>query len=328
VLFCGVVAGLRAELLLPVALCLGGAACGLNFDRYDPDAGLASGPDASTDSAPPDGFAPDVTTADAVTQDAATDDTGASDDAGHSDASSCPTAAGTVLAPQAPGPITIDGDLGDWGSPAFTTLSASDAALISGPSGTCTAANAISQCLVPAGETIDFALLRDASNLYVGVRVTVPGVGGTNTTAPYDDDAVEIYLRGDPVATGDYTAVDQQYIIDWQNLVTSYGPPSTGNGQTNPPGVTSAVKVAPGNGGYVLEVQIALSEIGGALAPGQTRGFDLSVDHGQGTAATRSFLVWWMAAHAPPQCTTAKCMDCTSGQPYCDTLDFGLVCAD
>lgn len=233
-----------------------------------------------------------------------------------------------MVAPQAPGPITIDGDLGDWGTPVFTTLSASDAALISGPSGTCTVANATSMCLVPAGETIDFALLRDASSLYVGIRVTVPGVGGTSTTAPYDDDAVEIYLRGDPVATGDYTAVDQQYIIDWQNLVTAYGPPSTGTGQTNPPGVTSAVKVAPGNSGYVVEVQIALSEIGGALASGQTRGFDLSVDHGQGTAATRGFLVWWMAAHTTPQCTTAKCMGCTSGQPYCDTLDFGLVCAD
>jgi len=197
-----------------------------------------------------------------------------------------------------------------------------------GPSGNCTAANATSKCLVPASETTEFALMRDATNLYVGVRVTVPGVGGTSTTAPYTNDAVEIYLRGDPVATGDYTNVDQQYIIDWQNLVTSYGPPSTGTGQTNPPGVTSMVKVAAGNGGYVVEVKIALSEVGGSLSPGQTLGFDLGVDHGQGTAATRSFLVWWIAMHAPPQCTTAKCTGCNPDQPYCDTLDFGLVCAD
>jgi hypothetical protein len=313
------VAGRNARLWLPVACGLGVAACGLDFDRYDPGAATTGSADAS-----PDSFVAEAATVDAFTPDTATGDTAAPDD----DANPCATAAGTVVAPQAPGPITIDGDLGDWGSPAFTVLTASDAALIEGPSGACTAANATSQCGVPAGETIDFALLRDATSLYVGVRVTVSGVGGTSTTAPYDDDAVEIYLRGDPVATGDYTSIDQQYIIDWQSLVTSYGPPSVGAGQTNPSGVTSAVKVAAGNAGYVVEVQIALSEIGGSLTPGQTRGFDLSVDHGQGTAATRSFLVWWMATHAPPLCTTAKCMGCTSGQPYCDTLDFGLVCAD
>jgi hypothetical protein len=313
------VAARTATLALPMTCWLGIAACGLNFDRYDPGAAPAGGPDASTD-----GLAPEAASSDASAPDTASGDTATPE----IDASPCATGAGTVVAPEAPGAITIDGDLGDWGSPAFTVLAASDAALIEGPSGACTAANATSQCGVPAGETVDFALLRDATSLYVGVRVTVPGVGGTSTTAPYDDDAVEIYLRGDPVATGDYTSVDQQYSIDWQNLVTSYGPPSAGAGQTSPPGVTSAVKVAPGNGGYVLEVQIELGEIGGSLAPGQTRGFDLSVDHGQGTAATRSFLVWWMASHSAPQCTTAKCMGCTSDQPYCDTLDFGQVCAD
>jgi hypothetical protein len=324
VLFCAMVAGRPAGLWLPFACCFGVAACGLNFDRYDPGAATAGGPDASTDS-----FVAEAAAGDAVTQDVAPGDAAASDSAQQSsDASPCTAAAGTVVAPEAPGPITIDGDLGDWGSPAFTVLAAGDAVLITGPSGTCTAANATSKCLVPAGETTDFALLRDATSLYVGVRVTVPGVGGTNTTAPYDNDAVEIYLRGDPVATGDYTAVDQQYIIDWQNLVIGYGPPSSGSGQTNPPGVTSAVKVAQGNGGYVVEVKIALGEIGGSLSPGQTLGFDLGVDHGQGTAATRSFLAWWMSAHAAPQCTTAKCTGCNPDQPYCDTLDFGLVCAD
>jgi hypothetical protein len=311
------------RIALPVACWLGVTACSLNFDRYDPGARTSGGPDASTDT-----FVPDAVTGDSVVQDTAAVDTAVNDTAQESAPSPCTPAAGTVDAPQAPGAITIDGDLGDWGSPAFTTLAANDAALIMGPNGNCNAANATSKCLVPSGETTGFALLRDASNLYVGVRVTVPGVGGTNTTAPYTNDAIEIYLRGDPIATGDYTSVDQQYIIDWQNLVVGYGPPSSGTGQTNPPGVTSAVKVAPGNGGYVVEVQIALSQIGGSLAPGQMLGFDLGVDHGNGTAASRSFLVWWMSTHGPPQCTTAKCMGCAPDQPYCDTLDFGLLCAD
>ncbi len=321
-----------AKRLLPVVWSALVAACGLNFDRYDPAAGTEGGADASSDSfaaegAPADAVAQDAS-GDAPAGDASSGDADASDGAQPGDASSCTSGPGVVLAKTAPGPITIDGDLTDWGSPGFTVLTASNAALITGPSGTCTAANATSMCLVPAGETTDFALLRDATSLYIAVRVTVAGVGGTNTTDPYDDDAVEIYLRGDPVATGDYTSVDQQYIVDWQNLVISYGPPSAGSGQTNPPGVTSAVKLAAGHGGYVLEMQIALSEIGGSLAAGQTLGFDLGVDHGQGTAATRSFLAWWMASHGPPQCTTAKCTGCTPDEPYCDTLDFGLVCGE
>ena len=309
--------------MLPVACWLAVAACGLNFDRYAPGAGTAvaldSGPDVSTDG----------NAAEASTGDTSPGDAPGSDAVQESAASPCPTAAGMLTAPRAAGPITIDGDLGDWGSPAFTTLAASDAALIMGPNGTCTAGNATTQCLVPSGETSQIALLRDSANLYIGVRVTVASVGGTSTTNPYTNDAVEIYLRGDLAATGDYTSVDHQYIIDWQNLVLDYGPPQSGTGQTNPPGVTSAVKVAAGNDGYVVEVKVALSQLGQtSLAPGQTLGFDLGVDHGQGTAASRSFLVWWMSAHAPPQCTTAKCMSCSPEQPYCDTLDFGLVCAD
>jgi hypothetical protein len=86
--------------------------------------------------------------------------------------------------------------------------------------------------------------------------------------------------------------------------------------------------VATGNGSYVVEVGVALSQLGQtSLAPGQMLGFDLGVDHGQGTTATRSFLVWWVAAHGAPSCTTPKCTGCSPDQPYCDTLDFGLACA-
>ncbi len=310
------------RIALPVACWLGIAACSLDFDRYDPDAGTTGGPDAGSE-VTSEG-APDATPGDAAPRDAAGTDSGQ-----EGATNACTLVAGMLLAPQAPGPITIDGDLGDWGSPAFTVLTASDAALIMGPDGTCTAANATSQCLVPSGESIEVALLRDSGNLYFGVQVTVPSVGGTSTTAPFENDAVELYLRGDPVATGNYTMVDHQYVIDWQNLVIDYGPSPTDVGQTNPPGLTSAVKVATGNGSYVVEAKVALTELGqSALAPGQTLGFDLGVDHGQGTEATRSFLVWWMAAHAAPVCTTAKCTGCSPDQPYCDTLDFGLVCAE
>jgi len=309
------------RLAVPVALWLGASACGLDFDRFDPDGGTTG----ATDGGAHDG----TVDAAADVAEAATTDAPGSDAPQETTVNPCKLAAGTVLAPKATAPITIDGDLGDWGAAAFTLLEASNAALIMGPTGTCTAANATSQCLVPAGETAEVALLTDSANLYVGVRVTVPNVGGTSTTAPYTNDAVEIYLRGDTTPTGDYSADDHQYVIDWQNLVTDYGPPSTGTGQASPPGVTSAVKVALGNGAYVVEAKIALTELGQtSLASGQLLGFDLGVDHGQGTAATRSFLVWWMSAHAVPKCTSAKCTGCNPDQPYCDTLDFGLVCAE
>jgi hypothetical protein len=159
--------------------------------------------------------------------------------------------------------------------------------------------------------------------------VTVPNVGGGNTTDPYTNDAIEIYLRGDTTPTGDYTSIDHQYVIDWANLVLDYGPSQTDAGQPNPPGVTSAVTVAPGLNSYVVEVKIVLSVLGQtSLAPGQLLGIDFGVDHGQGTEATRSFLVWWMATHAAPQCSTPKCTGCSPDQPYCDTLDFGVICAD
>ena len=87
--------------------------------------------------------------------------------------------------------------------------------------------------------------------------------------------------------------------------------------------------MANGNNSYVVEVKVALSELGQtSLTPGQTLGLDLGVDHGQGTEATRSFLLWWLATHGTLQCTTAKCTGCSPDEPYCDTLDFGLVCAD
>jgi Carbohydrate family 9 binding domain-like len=314
--------------LLGAAWLVVGSACGLDFDRYAPagtSGTLEGGADALVDGPRAgDEGAGDARTPDGAVGDAVTPPEGATDAA----PTACPPTAGVVAAATVPGPITVDGDLGDWGSPTLTPLTATDAALIVGPSGTCTAANATSQCLVPAGEVADFALAYDSANLYVAVRVTVPGVGGTNTTAPYLDDAVEIYLRGDAVATGDYTSIDHQYVVDWQNLLLDYGPSGADTGQANPPGVVSAVKVAPGNGGYVLEMSIALGQLGQTiLAPGAMLGFDIGIDHGQGTVATRSLIAWWLAPHAAPKCTTSKCTGCTPDQPYCDTLDFGAVCA-
>jgi hypothetical protein len=303
---------------LPVACWLGVVACGLDFDRYDPataEGGLVDG-------------GQDVSISDHAAEAPPTDAT-ASDVVQETVVSACKPTPGVLVAPQASGPITIDGDLSDWGSTAFTLLDAADAALITGPNGTCTAANATSQCLVPTGETTELALLHDSANLYIGVRVTVPNIGGFNTMDPYTNDAIELYLRGDVTPTGDYTGIDHQYVIDWQNLVLDYGPSPTDTGQPNPPGVTSAVTVANGNNSYVVEVKVALSELGQtSLTPGQMLGLDLGVDHGQGTEATRSFLLWWLATHGTLQCTTAKCMGCTPDEPYCDTLDFGLVCAD
>lgn len=303
--------------LLSVA-CVGAVACTLNFDRYEPGATASAdgGRDAASETGPLETGTADSSSDSGV--DAADD--GATNP--------CPEQAGTIAAPEATGVITIDGNLDDWGGPVFTLVEPGNAGLILGPNGTCTASNAASQCLVPNGETAEIALLRDSANLYVGVHVTVPSVGGTSTTAPYLNDAVEIYLRGDAQATGNYTSIDHQYVIDWQNQVFDYGPTNIDNGQQNPAGVTSAVKVDAGNVGYVLEAKIALSALGqSALTPGQKLGFDFGVDHGQGTGATRSLLVWWMATHSAPTCSTAKCTSCNPDQPYCDTLDFGFVCA-
>jgi hypothetical protein len=286
------------------------AACGLDFDRFAPvDASAAhdegSGDDA-TSTPTPDAFA-----------DAPAD---------AQPAGRCSPSAGTVVASAALGAVTIDGDLGDWGSPSFTSFDVGDAQLILGPTGTCDAASATSTCLVPSSESAQFAAMWDATHLYVAVKVSVPSVGGTNGMAPNTNDAVELYLRGDTTPTGDYSSLDQQYITDWQNTVSGCGVACP---QRNPPGFTSAVSVAADHTGYVLEARIQLSELGvTAPASGTTVGFDLGIDHGQGTDATRSLLVWWKAGHAAPMCASQRCRTCNPDQPYCDTLDVGLLCMD
>jgi hypothetical protein len=316
--------GVVGRAVLAVVCGVGVFACGLDFDRYDPMAVSSGTAEGGGDDGSIDVGAPEAPTGDA----SPTDGGPGIDAPKEAGPGACKPAQGQIVAPQASGPITVDGDLGDWGTPFFVLLDSGDAAFIMGPNGTCNSANAQSKCLVPSGESAEVALLWDSANLYVAVRVTVAGVGGTSTT-PYLNDAVEVYLRGDPAATGNYTNVDHQYVVDWQNTLVDYGPSPNDTALPNPPGVTSAVKVAAGNGSYVVEMQIALTQLGqSTLTPGQTLGFDLGVDHGQGSATTRSFLVWWMSAHSPPTCTTTKCTGCNPDQPYCDTLDFGLVCAD
>ncbi len=178
------------RMALPAVCWLGVAACGLDFDRYDPDAAagaLDGGHDASTED-----HAADTAMVDGTGADAAQENT----------VSACKPVAGVLTSMSSSGPVTIDGDLSDWGSTSFTLLDAADAALIMGPNGTCTPATATSQCLVPNGETAEFAFLRDAANLYLGVRVTVPVVGGGSATNPYTNDAIEIYLPGRPDGDG------------------------------------------------------------------------------------------------------------------------------
>jgi hypothetical protein len=321
------------------ALVLG--ACGLDFDRFEPggdasaqgdgggsSGGSSSGSSSGTADAAKDGNADGTTGADSSGVDAAKDAPGV-DVVQETGPTGCTPSATALGVATAPGPITIDGDLTDWGNQPVTVLAVSDAALILGPNGTCTAANAMLQCMVPPGETAEVLLLRDSGNLYVGVRVTVPTIGGNDAADPFLNDAVEIYLRGDPVATGNYTNVDHQYVVDWQNHVLDYGPSVSDTGQPNPPGFTSAVKVAPSNKAYVVETKIALAQIGQTtFATGQSVGFDLGLDHGQGTVQSRSLLVWLMASHAAPSCTNAKCTGCSPDYPFCDTLLFGTACAD
>ena len=144
---------------------------------------------------------------------------------------------GTVVAKQVSGPIVIDGDLSDWGCPKFASLTPSNAAKVlprtSGATVTVTG---------------EFAIRWDATSLYFAVRVTDGNVGGNNATDPYLNDAVEIYLAGDTTLTGDYTNIDHQYVVDYKNLRTDYGPKpiATQHFTTNPRELTSAVSVGQG----------------------------------------------------------------------------------
>jgi hypothetical protein len=252
--------------------------------------------------------------------DATTPGDSPSDDAGASDASdasapdACPApqpdASIATITKMAPPPM-IDGKLSDWGCTSWTELDDKNAAYV-----------------LENGQKIhgEYAVRWDPMNIYVAAHIVVPTLQGTNATAPYDNDAIEIYLTGDNPPTGDYDNQSHQYVVDWHDTIVDYNPNQSST--PNPPHVTAKTLVVPD--GWQIEAAIgwqALLASGPGFASGNKIAVDVAFDDGDGTTL-KTQLMAMVAQHS----ITCGCQSCCCGEvspdpdmPNCDTLCFGVV---
>jgi len=277
----------RGGTSIAVVMCIAGIACTLKTsglgDATDaqPDSGIVTPSDASLDvDAPPVCPAP------------------------------APNA-GNLVASRAPGEITLDGLLEDWGCTPFVHLTST----LAGYAQT----NGANATVLVA----DFAVLWDDEFLYVAARITDPSVLGSDPTNPFLNDAIEIYVAGD-TPNGDYGPATHRYVVDHENLAVEYQYRGTPPMTPSPPGFLSAAQATPT--GYAIEVRIAASAIGATtLASGKTMGFDFALDDGDGTQQQVTLV--WINADAPAaSCSCAQCCCLVpSPLPFCDTRRFGKL---
>jgi Carbohydrate family 9 binding domain-like len=222
---------------------------------------------------------------------------------------------------RAPGLITVDGVLDEWPCDAFVTLNASTGVLRILQDGGAP----------PAGQ---FAVLWDEGHLYFAARVFEPNFAeapGYNATIPWQNDAVEVYVAldeaGDAMGSGDYTAQDHQFIVDWKNLALDYQYRLFDGGLgTLDPSFVSATSPDADGGVFTVEVAMSASAIGAPeLTAGTRLPFDFAFDEGNGDQLCQ--VVW--AVEKPAVCTCERCC-CGDASPvtplpYCDTLCFGTA---
>jgi len=220
-----------------------------------------------------------------------------------------PAAEGSIGAVCAAGlSVTLDGDLTDWMTVPFTTVTKSNAAFSKGTwSGT--------PATDDANSSASFAVQWDQTYLYVAARVNddVRGVFPASPN-PAQDDSVQIFLDGDHARSdGAYSADDHQIIItaDARSQDAQYG--------QQPHAVPAGVRYAVGKGpaqGYTVEVAVPWTVLGNSAAQsGRTIGLDFAVSDDDSTSvqAQTRLLVWKFLMPATG-CKTS---------PACNTQIFG-----
>jgi hypothetical protein len=273
--------------------------------------GHAADADARTE----DASTPDTNVADTNVADTNVADTHVADsttvDSGTSFGDDCgaPTVASPLTAHAAPGPITVDGQLGDWPCSAFVALNASDGTVLIGTA--------------PAPLSGEFAVLWDSQTLYVAAHVIDPTIAtnpGNNAGTPWYNDAVETYFSGDLNPSGNYTSLDHQFVVDWKNLAIDY---QDAVASANP-GFVSQTSVDTDAGAWSLELSMPASAVGlSQFQSGTQIGFDILFEQSNGTA--QNYQLVWHAPQAGQACVCDACCCTVNSYPYCDVLSFGVV---
>jgi hypothetical protein len=132
----------------------------------------------------------------------------------------------------------------------------------------------------------------DANNLYIFADVT-DDTKINDSANDWEDDGVEIYIDLGNSKPGSYGANQYQYVFTWTNNMaanTATSIAETKHGATA--GVVS--KQTSSASGYMMEIQIPWSAMGGASmpAPGAYMGFDMSVNDDDDGGTRDNQLSW------------------------------------
>jgi|GEM_PF-3222806 len=124
----------------------------------------------------------------------------------------------------------------------------------------------------------------DASNLYILVDVTDDVLVRNGTGATWEDDGVEIYIDFGNDKAGAYGLNDYQYTFNWNSaaiIETKHG-------------ATGGVALGQANraGGYIMEISIPWSTIGGVPVAGTRMGFDVGVNDDDDGGTRDNQLSW------------------------------------
>ena len=186
-------------------------ACGLSItgtstsDDTSPDGGSSTSSTSSTSSSSTSGSSGDDTPDTGPIVEASVD---AELDNDFVDAGGC---VATIFGPKATathltnGAITIDGDLREWRCAQFSRLDRNHAQLLEGD----------------PQSFVDYAIAFDDTNIYFAFRVTgIAPPSGNDTTNPYKNDSIELYLGPDDRNGGVYVSPKHFHlIVDYRNEV-------------------------------------------------------------------------------------------------------------
>lgn len=121
-----------------------------------------------------------------------------------------------------------------------------------------------------------FQITRDATNLYILVNVTDDDLRN-DSPENYNDDAVELFIDMGNDKPGSYQGSDYQYSFAY-------------NDATPQTGLTFAQGTK--TGGYIFEIRIPWTTLGGAPSAGSFMGFDLHVDDDDGGGTRDAKKAW------------------------------------
>jgi hypothetical protein len=159
---------------------------------------------------------------------------------------------------------------------------------------------------------VEFASLHDDDRLYFLFEVT-DNLLRDDSTEPYQDDAVELYLDAAGDGSGPYGEDDHWIVIRSTGYYRSYGPAEIQ--------ISGAVQIT--DTGYRIEVSIERSQLGAPA--GSQLGFNVGLvdDDGLGGDTLADAYGLWYAAEGP-HCASC-CPEADGPQAWCDTSLFGRL---